>query len=306
MVRSLLGKGSYMTHVLKDGSEVVRYGTAGIPLSIITESLSDYLNMHSIAHWHEDLEIIYVISGQLFYHVNGDSFLLKTNECVLVNAGQIHYGTSDHYIDCTFTCVLFHPKLFSGSRKFYDKCLKPILEDPMFNYIRIPSGHDMHAEIASLVLESIALQAESMISLELLVMSRLSKLLWDLSQKDDALVYGTGYGSHATELEAQRKMLSFIRQEYMEHITLADIAASGNVCRSKCCELFKKYIMQSPIEYLRYYRLEVSRSLLENSSTSVTDITGLCGFEQASYFIRLFKDKYGITPAAFRKGKRRL
>lgn len=159
----------------------------------------------------------------------------------------------------------------------------------------------MHREIAAMVFESIALQAENALSFELLVLSRLSKLLWELSQKNDDMLMLSGHTENVTEVGCQRKMISFIRQNYMEHITLEDIASSGSVCRSKCCELFRKYITQTPIEYLRHYRLETARSMLENTRISITEITGNCGFEQSSYFIRLFKEKYGITPANYRK-----
>ena len=65
-------------------------------------------------------------------------------------------------------------------------------------------------------------------------------------------------GETDADLARQRAMVQFIYRHYAEKLTLADIAAAGGVCRSKCCALFARYAQQPPIEYLNRYRLEVS------------------------------------------------
>ena len=82
----------------------------------------------------------------------------------------------------------------------------------------------------------------------------------------------------------QKDMVSYIHQHYAERLTLSDIAASGNVCRSKCCKIFKRYLMQSPIEFLNTYRLEISSNLLKDTSKSVTEVAFACGFNHLSYY----------------------
>ncbi|NMB32666.1 MAG: helix-turn-helix transcriptional regulator, partial [Clostridium sp.] len=76
---------------------------------------------------------------------------------------------------------------------------------------------------------------------------------------------------------------------------------SGNVCRSKCCKIFKRYLMQSPIEFLNTYRLEISSNLLKDTSKSVTEVAFACGFNHLSYYSELFKRYYGCTPSEYRK-----
>lgn len=100
---------------------------------------------------------------------------------------------------------------------------------------------------------------------------------------------------------SKKDMVSFIHRHYTEKLSLASIAASGSVCRSKCCALFKRYMRQSPIDFLNCYRLEVSRGLLENTSMSITQIATSCGFNHLSYYSRLFLRNYGCTPGDYRK-----
>lgn len=73
-------------------------------------------------------------------------------------------------------------------------------------------------------------------------------------------------------MSIQKKMFSFIYENYAGKLTLDEIAASGGVCRSKCCQIFKKYLNNSPIGFLNLYRLEVSQYQLIHTDISVTEI----------------------------------
>ncbi len=103
------------------------------------------------------------------------------------------------------------------------------------------------------------------------------------------------------DLKLQRDMVSYICQHYTERITLADIAAAGNVSRSKCCAIFKYYLQQSPVDFLNHYRLEVSRSLLKKQELNVTQVAVACGFNHLSYYSKLFCRSYGCTPSEYRR-----
>ena len=104
-----------------------------------------------------------------------------------------------------------------------------------------------------------------------------------------------------TELLIQQQMVSYIYQNYANIISLNDIAASGNVCRSKCCQIFKKYAGQSPMDFVNTYRLEYSQYLLQTTTLSITEICTTCGFNHLSYFSKQFQLKYGCTPRDYRK-----
>ena len=71
--------------------------------------------------------------------------------------------------------------------------------------------------------------------------------------------------------------------------------------RSKCSRLFRKYLSKSPIEHVQQYRLEKSVYLLKNTNLQFSEIAAICGFNQQSYFNRLFVREYGMTPKQMRK-----
>lgn len=107
-------------------------------------------------------------------------------------------------------------------------------------------------------------------------------------------------GETDADLARQRAMVQFIYRHYAEKLTLADIAAAGGVCRSKCCALFARYAQQPPIEYLNRYRLEVSCDMLRRGGASVTEVALACGFSSPAYFAQQFGRRYGCTPRAWR------
>jgi AraC family transcriptional regulator, exoenzyme S synthesis regulatory protein ExsA len=64
---------------------------------------------------------------------------------------------------------------------------------------------------------------------------------------------------------------------------------------------FRKYFNQSPGKWLLQKRLEYSAVLLKNPALNVSQVALDCGFEDLSHFSRAFKDKFGTSPASFRK-----
>ena len=96
-------------------------------------------------------------------------------------------------------------------------------------------------------------------------------------------------------------MLDFIRKNYSYPLTVDGLAARCGVDRSYLFRLFKRYLGISPQEYIIRYRLERAEVLLKTTSLSVTQIQLSCGFGDLCHFSRLFKKRYGLSPAAFRQ-----
>ena len=64
---------------------------------------------------------------------------------------------------------------------------------------------------------------------------------------------------------------------------------------------FRRYYNQSPGKWLLHKRLEYSAVLLKNPERNVSQVALDCGFEDLSHFSRAFKEKFGISPASYRK-----
>ncbi|WP_312444900.1 AraC family transcriptional regulator [Lacrimispora sp.] len=287
------------TNVMQDASEIVRYDQMGIPLYIQRDKLSDYPDWKALCHWHEDLEFIRILKGQMNYHINGKRVLLKKDDCLMVNARQMHYGYSYNRQDCDFICILFHPQLFTGNKLIFQKYIAPIMENQGMEYIYFDGSSSDGRDTSALLDHIYFLKVQAAVAYEIEVIGIMLALWKRLCERCEAIFPET-VGQGGSDLSVQKDMVSFVHQHYGEKLSLSDIAASGSICRSKCCIIFKRYLQQSPIDFLNSYRLEVSRVLLKDTADSITQVAIACGFNHLSYYSKLFLRSYGCTPSQYR------
>ena len=298
--------------LMKDASEIVLYDSAGIPLYVKSDSLSEYPGMRALCHWHDDLEFIRIREGEMYYRIGSRTVLLKEGDCLIVNSRQMHYGYSRSREECRFLCILVHPGFFSASQALYDRYLRPFIKNEQVSFLYFPSGTEssmsdstgMSGEISLLLEQAAQLREKQSPGYELEIIGLMHLLLGRLISQGilcPAADSGSALSRPDTDAAAQRAMVSYIFQNYSGRITLDDIAAAGNVSRSKCCRIFRDRLQQTPIDFLNQYRLQVSRRLLLEDGLSVTEAATACGFGHLSYFSKLFRESFGCTPKECRK-----
>ena len=91
----------------------------------------------------------------------------------------------------------------------------------------------------------------------------------------------------------------------MEKLSLDDIAASGNIGKTLCAKIFKKYASKTPGDYLVHYRITKSMEWLSDRNRKITDIALSAGFNSASHYTETFRKLIGCTPNQFRNAEDR-
>ena len=102
------------------------------------------------------------------------------------------------------------------------------------------------------------------------------------------------------KLQYVENAITFIKQNYSSNITENDIAFEVNLSAKYLYKLFKKYKDTSPSGYLNSYRISRAQVLLRETSMSISEISDAVGYNDPSYFVRVFKKHCTITPAKFR------
>jgi two-component system response regulator YesN len=97
------------------------------------------------------------------------------------------------------------------------------------------------------------------------------------------------------------KAIHYISENYMNNITLKQIADELHTNHSYLSTLFKKEMGIGFTDYLSNLRIVKSKNLLSGTNLSIVDISLSSGFESQSYFTKIFKKKNGITPNEYRK-----
>lgn len=67
------------------------------------------------------------------------------------------------------------------------------------------------------------------------------------------------------------------------------------------CRIFKQITSLSPIDYVNYLRIEQACTLLTTTTMPIIEIALDCGFNDCSYFARVFQKRKGVAPSEYRK-----
>ena len=96
------------------------------------------------------------------------------------------------------------------------------------------------------------------------------------------------------------KTMEYIKANYSRKISLDDVARHVYLSRAYLSSLFKKETGQSLTACVNRIRIEKSKALLRNDRIKLVEIAGLCGFEDQSYYTKVFKKEVGMSPKKFR------
>ncbi|MBE6903316.1 MAG: AraC family transcriptional regulator [Ruminococcaceae bacterium] len=99
------------------------------------------------------------------------------------------------------------------------------------------------------------------------------------------------------------KVMDFVKRNYDRKLTLEEISSKVFLSRTYLSKIFKEETNQTLSNYINSVRIEKSKQLLKDSSISLIDIAGLCGFEDQSYFTKVFTKEVGISPKKYRDTK---
>lgn len=279
-------------------SQDIQYTFGSLPVLLEQREICGADPHQELAHWHDMLELIQVKSGQMHCHVNGSDFLLKKGDICIINEEQIHRIYSNEEMPCSTNTLTISPAMLQNITDMYNKLILPVISDSDFTHIRM-NGRNSHARmISDLMDEMMKLAKDQPVGCELQALACVAMILRQvyLVHSEEPIEI-----EHDEDLRLHKKMTAYIYEHYNEPISLDDIAASADISRSKCSVLFHKYAETSPIDFLNAYRLEMAAGQLCNTGNTVASIAFACGFNQQSYFSRMFVREYGMTPKAYRQ-----
>ena len=278
-----------------DRSEKVKYDYTDYPIYIRRALLSSYPNYAAPSHWHDDIEFIAVLSGEMQYNINGEIITMESGEGIIVNTRQLHFGFSTEKKECDFICILLHPLMLCVTDAYERDFVLPLLQNQKAAFVKLDKYTSWHRNILEDIQQMYSVQDEKTAPMKI---QNLFSSIWigiyeNIAHESRTLIQNA-------ELSVLKNIIGFIQQNYTVKISLADIAASGAVGQSKCCKLFAKYIGQTPNLYLMQYRLNKSTELLKNTDMTVTEIAYAVGFNGSSYYAEAFRKWCGKSPTEYR------
>ena len=271
------------------------HGTLDFPCAIYTSSHTDCPCDAIAWHWHEEMEIIFIESGNLLLRVPGREYDVAAGELAFLNGNVLHYAIGNPA--CTLRSLVFSPVLLGhpGSA-FQKKYLRPLTEFPGFLVWKSAGREDTQAFRTAFS----ALERNSF-AYEFTVREQLSHIFLSCF-RELRPQFGVPTANQSMDSIRMEKMLEFIQTHYPEAITAAEIANAAGLSQRECLRCFQRVMRESPIQYLLKYRLMQSAGKLRTMpDASIAEISAQCGFDYPSYYSAQFRRFYLCSPREYRK-----
>ena len=101
--------------------------------------------------------------------------------------------------------------------------------------------------------------------------------------------------------QVAEKIRTYIRENYMNEISMQDAARQFNYSDAYFCKLFKQCFDQNFTTYLTNFRINEAKRLLKDRNISVKDAGMKVGYYDSNYFAKVFKRVTGMIPSEYRE-----
>lgn len=98
-----------------------------------------------------------------------------------------------------------------------------------------------------------------------------------------------------------KKLLDYVNRHYNEELRLRELSTRFYINYTYCCDLFQKVTQSTFTDYVTRLRMKKTEQLLKEENGSILDICEQVGYSDYSYFIKVFKKWYGVTPSSYRR-----
>ncbi len=284
----------------KDHKEIKKHGNYEFPVHISLEKIQAYEQNFFPWHWHPEIELTWVVSGQIEYLVNDKKYLLTEGEGLFCNSNSLHSGYMVDQKDCSYLSVTFHPRFIYGYENslLQTRYVDFITANEGWHSLKLQKDVDWHQETGRQIQDIYRMSKDPSPDYELRVHLILTGIWLNLYRYYRSLP--ASEQQPQKHLARLKEILSYIQDHYTQEITLDEIADHVNICKSECCRFFKKYMKMTIFEYILFLRIQNSLPLLR-AGESVTRIAGLTGFSTSAYYGQIFKRYMGCSPSRYRK-----
>lgn len=279
--------------------EAIEHGTTDIPFSLHHITIPAGEKQVLYVHWHTELEFLMVHNGGALFIIEEETIELHENEAVFINSHQLHGARALNGLPCEFYAVVFHPSLLFGDTQkvSFHHYVKPILTRSLSYPKHIIQESDPDQDMLTLLKEIAAISHKNIYEHELYVRGKLLEL-WHLFYHRCTPAQAP---SREYKIDRLQPVLEYISSHYTEVITIEKLASLIPLSQGQFCRSFKETLGVSPITYLNKYRVMKSCELLLTTGSKISEIAGLTGFDNVSYYNRTFLSMIGCTPSDYQR-----
>ena len=237
--------------------------------------------------------LVLVTKGTKILHLEGDDVFVDKDHFLFLKSGSyIMSEVLDEYYEAML--FMYEDSLLLDFISKYNISFEDIKNENL-NYLRLTKTNELKIlmDATCAYFKNGVEQNEDIIKLKL-EEAFLNILNSSLSKQFKTLLYSV-YTSNYFKIEVEKNF------SYEENIL--DLAKSLKMTNLSFREKFKEVYGTTPKKWQTNKRLEKAKALLENSDKNVSEVCMLCGFDNLSWFIQVFKKQYNLTPKQIKNNK---
>ncbi len=244
------------------------------------------------AHWHKEIELIYVRQGSVSLHVTNFTISANAGDLIVCDSGDIHYCNARSDKSC-LDFVLFDTGIINSHYHYHYFSNPHIKKEVLDAWDLAEEWHHL------LYLLDEELSHRDRFYQDIVTASirgfwyQLLRNLPTHTQKSIMM------NRRLSVLSDFQSLLSFLEEHYSDTITIEDAAEMMNFSTSHFSKVFKMLIGTNFVKYLNAIRISQAVDLLMTTDKKITDISYMCGFNNVRTFNRVFKEITNKTPTDY-------
>lgn len=245
-------------------------------------------------NWHNDLELLLVLNGEVEISTNGVSRILEPDDVILINSNMGH-ATLARKPDSIAMVIHIDPIFFKDYYENVDFLsfdlwsTKETRNNKIFTSIR--------AYLSEMMICANKKESEQKLLFERAFYSLLHTVISHFPPKE---IQSATFMLNQKKLNAIDKMIKFINKNYKKKITLDKLAKESGYNSSYVSQVFKSYLGINFYDYLTRIRLREATRELSQTDYKILDIALENGFPDIKAFNSTFKEEFGKSPTEYR------
>lgn len=242
----------------------------------------DNLNKNKtvITHLHRNVELLLMREGEAEITIDGEAVVVHSGELAVISPNSIHKISTDKEY-CEYYCLIIDHSIYEDWFKAEE--------------MRFPIKTDEPSVIASYKAIFDTLEKKPFCyrqEIKAHIMLMFSGIFRTYNGQTSAEL--STADSH--RIDMTREAITYMHENFDKDISVEDIAKAVGFSKYYFCRSFKEITGQTPLWHLNYIRVCTAKSLLKSGAANITEAALKCGFNNTSYFCKLYKRYFGKLP----------
>ena len=253
-------------------------------------------------HSQTDIELLYIESGKFRLEVNGEAFGACAGDLVVVNPGDLHFGTVNIRQErAAYHCIKIGIDALQSNGCTGLSCCASYLAEEKMKIVNHLSRQEIeragfHVYLKGLLYHS----TKGDVLSDITAMGNLCLLFSTLFSPPYLQRTPISLDGKQKKRKFQHQILVYLEQNWNTPITSMDAAKALSYSQEYFCKIFKETMGETFSSFLVKLKIHKAKELIETGMPP-GDVMNAVGMNNYSYFYRSFRKIYGVSPSKCRK-----